>query len=416
MFGIFLSQRHRARHDARNWLHLAAKVCNYRRDQLPPQDLHAVQKGIEDLKARLREGADAPKLKMAMEQLEATLRRCGGSCYPKSALADNVEFFLVAAIVFLGIRAFFVQPFKIPTNSMWPSYYGMTHEVFRDPAGEPGSVAAALRLAAFGATTRRIDAPVSGEVVLPLVVAPKRGYTLAHEIVSQRRWIFFPGEAARYTLLVGTTPVTVTVPVDFRFDRVVEEAFFDNKATLAELYRENQRGFPLDGRPVRVRTGRTVAAGQRILSFAILTGDQLFVDRLTYHFFPPEVGQGFVFRTGNIPGIGSDNFYIKRLVGVPGDTLEVREPVLCRNGKPIEGAAAFDRNARREGLYRGYVAAGSLADGHAVTVPEGEFLALGDNSRDSFDGRMWGFVPEADVVGRPLFIYYPFTRRWGPAR
>jgi signal peptidase I len=49
-------------------------------------------------------------------------------------------------------------------------------------------------------------------------------------------------------------------------------------------------------------------------------------------------------------------------------------------------------------------------------VPAQAFFALGDNSRDSQDGRYWGFVPEKDVIGRPLFIYYPFTRRWGPAR
>ena len=49
-------------------------------------------------------------------------------------------------------------------------------------------------------------------------------------------------------------------------------------------------------------------------------------------------------------------------------------------------------------------------------VPESSYLALGDNSMNSFDGRFWGFVPAKDVVGRPLFIYYPFTRRWGPAK
>jgi signal peptidase I len=49
-------------------------------------------------------------------------------------------------------------------------------------------------------------------------------------------------------------------------------------------------------------------------------------------------------------------------------------------------------------------------------VPEHAYLALGDNSHDSFDGRFWGYVPEKDVIGRPLFIYFPFTRRWGPAK
>ena len=103
------------------------------------------------------------------------------------------------------------------------------------------------------------------------------------------------------------------------------------------------------------------------------------------------------------------------LVGVPGDSVEIKAPVLWRNGQPIEGAAAFGRNARREGLYPGYTNTGSLSVGSVISVPEHSYLALGDNSPNSRDSRSWGFVPEKDVVGRPLFIYYPLTKRWGPA-
>jgi signal peptidase I len=49
-------------------------------------------------------------------------------------------------------------------------------------------------------------------------------------------------------------------------------------------------------------------------------------------------------------------------------------------------------------------------------VPEDKYFALGDNSGNSQDGRYWDFVPAKDVVGRPVFVYYPFTSRWGPAR
>ena len=80
-------------------------------------------------------------------------------------------------------------------------------------------------------------------------------------------------------------------------------------------------------------------------------------------------------------------------------------------------------NAGRVSPYRGYFNAthedsrySQLFPGETIKVPDHDYLALGDNSRDSFDGRFWGFVPEKDVVGRPLFIYFPFSRRWGPAR
>jgi signal peptidase I len=156
------------------------------------------------------------------------------------------------------------------------------------------------------------------------------------------------------------------------------------------------------------------------LSFDVLTGDQLFVDRVSYHFARPAVGQGFVFRTGNIPGIAieyGDQYYIKRLVGLPGDRIEIRDPALYRNGSPIQGSPAFDRNARRDGLYRGYLPGpengGLLREGEEAIVPDDHFFALGDNSSNSADGRYWGYVPAADVVGKPLFIYFPFTSRWG---
>jgi signal peptidase I len=59
---------------------------------------------------------------------------------------------------------------------------------------------------------------------------------------------------------------------------------------------------------------------------------------------------------------------------------------------------------------------GMLPRGVSVTVPAHSFFALGDNSPRSLDSRYWGFVPEKDVVGRPLFIYFPLTSRWGLAK
>jgi signal peptidase I len=109
-------------------------------------------------------------------------------------------------------------------------------------------------------------------------------------------------------------------------------------------------------------------------------------------------------------------------VGRPGDTIQIHEPRIYRNGQPITGASAFEKNGRREGNYHGYFngPAGSarylLSDDEKLVVPAHKFFAMGDNSGNSSDGRYWGFVPAKDVVGRPLFIYYPFTSHWGPTR
>ncbi len=344
-------------------------------------------------------------------------------------MVENVEFFLMAAIIVLGIRTYFIQPFKIPTNSMWPSYYGMTPQVFKQRAAEPGALAMGARLLAFGARPHRLDAPADGEILVPIGGAESRGAVHSH-IVSGQSWLVIPTKVREYTLLVGDEPVTVQVPLDFDFDWLVSEAFFSKGEGYspddfhAELRRRVSAGEfevrVVDGETIRcIRTGRRVRAGDRVLSFDVLTGDQLFVDRFSYHFVRPPVGSGFVFRTGDIPGIAEtygDQYYVKRLVGEPGNTLEIKNYRLYRNGRPITGAAAFEKNAHRQGDYVGYRNIGDLSVGKTMSVPPRSFLALGDNSANSADGRYWGFVPEKDVIGRPLFIYYPFSLRWGPTK
>jgi type IV secretory pathway protease TraF len=56
-----------------------------------------------------------------------------------------------------------------------------------------------------------------------------------------------------------------------------------------------------------------------------------------------------------------------------------------------------------------------VPDRNSSNNPTGKkgFFAMGDNSTDSLDGRAWGFVPEDEIIGRALLVYYPFTRRWG---
>jgi signal peptidase I len=132
------------RRNAENWLDLAEKVRCYRSDRFTPAEADELAARQGDLRRGLRDNADAGKLKLAIEALEEVLRRVGGSVYPKTSLAENVDFFLVAAIVILGIRTYFVQPFKIPTNSMWPTYYGMTAEKYSADRARPRLGRAAL--------------------------------------------------------------------------------------------------------------------------------------------------------------------------------------------------------------------------------------------------------------------------------
>ncbi len=401
---------------ATNWLELAQKVEDFRRDILPPDELTALQQGQAELKQHLKAKADASQLKLSIESLEGVLRKTGGTFYPKRSLVEYVEFFLVAAIVILGIRAYFIQPFKIPTNSMWPSYNGMTGEVFAEKGDEPGFIGTGFRFLTQLAQPKRVDAPIAGEVRIPVIRTQNEKGFVPFKTVKGRKWLVLPTDLREYELFVNEQPVKLRVPGDFDLDQVLRDAYFDG----AENFPVPER-IPY-GQGVYLPTGKHVKAGDRVLSFDVLTGDQLFVDRISYHFVKPSVGDGFVFRTKSLtrlhaimPHMAKDQYYIKRLVGVPGDTLEIREPVLYRNGKPIEGSEAFEKNAQREDRYPGYRNVADMELSDTVTVPEDHFFALGDNSASSLDGRYWGAIPAEDVVGRPLFIYYPFTKHWGVA-
>jgi len=446
VFSFLYSEQKKLRQSAENWLEVADRVHKFRSDLLSAGQNQQLLAAAGDVRVRLKERAAADLLRQAVEALEKILRQTGGRIYPTSSMVENVEFFLVAAIVILGLRAYFVQPFKIPTNSMWPSYYGMTGEYFKE-GSEPGLLRKAARLAGLGATNYTVTAPADGELLMPVFSNGQPAFTEK----AGRSMLIFPAMLREYTFSVGGELTRVSVPAEFysEYERVLEEAFKGESPSLAVALqsaagkaRTLERStllvrsgvHPVEATVFWIPLGRQVRRGEKFLSFDILTGDLLFVDRMSYNFVAPKVGSGFVFKTGRIEALKADEgdkYFVKRLVGVPGDVLEIKAPVLYRNGKPIEGAEAFGKNARREGKYPGYTnntgstaaladgmrtADGLLPPGATVTVPKNSFFALGDNSPRSKDSRYWGFVPDKDVVGRPLFIYYPLTTRWGVAR
>ena len=438
MIGPFASQESRMRENAGNWIELADQVWNYRRDLFSEAEMADFVGARRELAQGIRENADSGKLKLGIESLEEVLRRVGGTLYPKTSLTDGVDFFLVAVMIILSVMAYFAKPFKIPTNSMWPTYSGMTGQPMPLNAAAPGFLENTLLSVFCGMTPVEMTAPANGTVEIPFET---RTGQIAYTIKSERTWLILPTQVREYTFYVDGVAATVTVPLDFEdFDRIAIQTFYPN------VRAENVRWFATDlerrtaRNPGDVRQNRrspndeyrdvtmvqvpgAVRKGAPIVRFELLTGDQLVVDRLSYNFMPPRVGQGFVFRTDHIRDIGKQDFYVKRLIGVPGDKVAIKAPTIYRNGKPIEGSAAFALNAAKVAPYRGYFNADKreprfsyLFPDETVTVPANSYLALGDNSASSFDGRYWGFVPDKDVIGHPLFIYYPFTTRWGVAR
>ena len=126
-------------------------------------------------------------------------------------------------------------------------------------------------------------------------------------------------------------------------------------------------------------------------------GDRIFVNRFIYSFSEPGRGDLAVFV---YPEDESRDF-IKRIAGLPGERLEIREGGIYINGERVEAEnPVSDFNYYNIGQY----GSGEIA------IPEGSYYVLGDNSGNSADSRYWGFVPEENLKGKAFFIYWPAAR------
>lgn len=132
-------------------------------------------------------------------------------------------------------------------------------------------------------------------------------------------------------------------------------------------------------------------------------GDRIFVAKFLYHFVDIHVGDVVVFRTPPSIYKPEKPYYIKRVVGLPGDRIEIQDGHIYRNGHKLDHPDFFRRNRYTNRLSGGTRFAG-------VTVPAREIYVFGDNSRNSSDSRYWGGVPIENVMGKAFFRYWPLTR------
>jgi signal peptidase I len=141
----------------------------------------------------------------------------------------------------------------------------------------------------------------------------------------------------------------------------------------------------------------------------LLPGQRVLVDRLVYHYRAVHRGDIIVFRW---PGHENETPLIKRVVGLPGDRLSLRQGRLYVNGHPLpEGYVKHDRGVAEKTLpaFQGVGAdAWSLATPY--TVPPDHFFVMGDNRTESNDSRYWGTVPRDHIIGRAFFVYWPPER------
>lgn len=409
-------------------LRWATKVYNYRCDILEEtrcKQLLAARSELEQQKKAWRKNASQPTgLEAALENLQQELKSCGGTIYPVSFWSDNAEVLWIAAFLALTLRTFFIQPFRIPTCSMFPSFSGMLTQLKPNTEKAPHFLIKPFRWLLTGAENYRYEAPCDGFIQIPIFKPSEMAQNNSHiryEIEYGREigsfWVkhLLPKPYKVYILWVGHSQIRIRVPFEFTdMEALIRKKFFPSYKSLSQLLQSPD----LDLKHSRekgyyIQTKNYTRKGNCCLHFDILCGDMVFVDRLTYHFRRPKVGEAIVFRTGNIPLLYKDLYYIKRLVGKPGDILSIRGHQLFCNKTLVSGSSAFTNNNLRNGIYPGYVSDGSLSEHKQKTVSVNHFFALGDNSPFSYDSRYWGEVPEKDVLGKAAFVLHPISWRWG---
>jgi len=125
-------------------------------------------------------------------------------------------------------------------------------------------------------------------------------------------------------------------------------------------------------------------------------GDYLIVDEISYRFLEPKRGEVIVFKYPNNPS----QRYIKRIVGLPGETVEVKE------GK-VMILADEQKWLLNESIY---LSQSIQTPGEVIiSLGEDEYFVLGDNRIASFDSRKWGPLPEEDIIGRVIFRAWPMS-------
>ncbi|MGA2750216.1 MAG: signal peptidase I [Verrucomicrobiota bacterium] len=362
------------------------RLLNAQRDILSPQAIGSVEAAVSETRAAITSNASKEALSKQMEELE----KASGKWikpYPNSEWRENVEVFLVAIVVAMGIRTFFLQPFKIPTGSMQPTLYGVTSEDLRfDPGFKlPNPLERIYDALVYGTIYHCVIAPEDGEVTR---IGP-----LDHSlrvINKQTVWVQYRGRSEE-------TPLTIWFAPD---DYLAHRAGLDRQSVFRK--------------------------GEAILCFKETTGDHLFVDRMTYNFRRPDRGEIIVFKTKGIEGIqNQDQFYIKRLVGLPGETITIGEDRHARiDGARLDASTPHFENvygfnpkeAPRESHYSGHVLdPRSLmkTPQDMLSVPARHYLVFGDNTVNSLDSRYWKWLPEQNVIGKSFFVYWPISDRFG---
>ncbi len=332
---------------------------------------------------------------------------------PKSCAVGRewLDIFVVSISVAMAFRAYFYEPFHIPTGSMQPTLYGNHSETCSPAEATFWDKAPGLRWYKWLLTGKMYEcfqAPFEGTLM------------------------FKPTNTGHYDMRVvngaqGITSRQMLVPTDVLHPTETGDGPY--RQTTVQL-------------PNGLVPGSYVRAGQVLWSGYVESGDFLFVNRWLWNFRRPRRGDVMIFSTTGIGGLQQGTHYIKRMTGEPGEKLSIvatggseekgdatyelrvngEKPMTPRRIAQIQNREKWHEKAYPYAGYRpsgrgDYVQPGrTLArPGDEVTLAADEFYACGDNSPSSYDSRYWGPVPAKNLCGIAGGVFWPFlTHRWGP--
>ncbi len=370
----------KARKELKELLHHARHIRHMHEDIGDPEPLAALKQAEAAGKAARKKG-DLDLMDRAGNLLCELCEKVAPP-RPQHKIRENVEVLFVAIAAAMAIRAYFFQPFKIPTGSMQPTLYGITLR-----AMEPGeSEILPVRIARFfwkGEVFLKHNTPFDR---VAKVIAVGKGYSTTAKVsgyikmhndrMPEYRDNFDGGQTI--TIFIGNTPHVISRQV----------------AGLC-------------------RYGEHILRGESIFKGVAKAGDYILVNRMKYNFFPPKRGDVVVFDARDV---ARDAYYIKRMVGLPGETISVDPPYLMVNGKQAADPR-FEKLFTND-EYNGYVYGMNGADlnpliakaGDSITLKDDQYLFFGDNTKNSLDGRYFGGVDRDRILGSAFFVGMPFDR------
>lgn len=383
------------------------KLVRHQQDILTPQAAEGLETALDNFGRAIKGNIATRDLRVEMVKFERAANKWLKP-YPNASWRENVEMLLVALAVAMAIRTFWLQPFKIPTGSMQPTLFGVTSNPdYSRPESHGGNSNGDFEIPSGLERVREWFAGVSY-----MKLTAKNSGVYNGSSKPWRLLIF----TIKQTFYIGGQAHTVWFPPD------------GGGVTLGQ-----RAGLEQGGRAINKRFN----AGDEVMRLRVVTGDHLFVNRVKFNFQEPDRGDIIVFETTGIEGLQQDQFYIKRLIGLGGEEIQIgndRHLVINQTNRldaatpRFEFVYGFDpseppKDSRFSGHVNGTVSSAygyssrlaPLFPGEAATlsVPDGELIVMGDNTLNSLDGRSWGTFDEKKVIGNASFVYWPISKRFG---